>query len=74
LDDKINNMTAVEYLKQQYIERGETLPSGIFQEALEMERVQIVEAHNRGIWPDTLVAYDDGEEYYAETYNNKNKG
>jgi len=39
---------------------------------LEMERVQIVEAHNRGIWPDTLVAYDDGEEYYAETYNNKN--
>ena len=64
-------MTAVEYLKQQYIERGETLPSGVFQEALEMEREQIVEAHNRGIWPDTLVAYDDGEEYYAETYNNK---
>ncbi len=33
-------MTAVEYLKQQYIERGETLPSGVFQEALEMEQEQ----------------------------------
>ncbi len=34
-------MTAVEYLKQQYIERGETLPSGVFQEALEMEQKQM---------------------------------
>ena len=63
--------TAVQWLKEQYIDRGETIPSGVFQEALEMERDQIVEAHNRVILPDKLVAYDDGEEYYAETYNNK---
>jgi hypothetical protein len=64
--------TAVQWLKEQYIDRGETIPSGVFQEALEMERVQIVESHNKGIWPDILVAYDDGEEYYTKTYNNKN--
>jgi hypothetical protein len=37
-------MTAVEWLKQQYIERGETLPSGVFQEALEKEKQQIINA------------------------------
>lgn len=63
--------TAVQWLKEQYIDRGKTIPSGVFQEALELEREQIVQAHNRGIWPGTLVVYDDGEEYYAETYNNK---
>ena len=63
--------TAVQWLKEQYIDRGKTIPSGVFQEALELEREQIVQSHNRGIWPVTLVVYDDGEEYYAETYNNK---
>jgi hypothetical protein len=42
-------MTAVEYLKQQYIERGETLPSGVFQEALEMEREQMKNMYLKGI-------------------------
>ena len=42
-------MTAVEYLKQQYIERGETLPSGVFEEALKMEREQMKEMYLRGI-------------------------
>ena len=42
-------MTAVEYLKQQYIERGETLPAGVFQEALEMEQQQLKEMYLRGI-------------------------
>jgi hypothetical protein len=42
-------MTAVEYLKQQYIERGETLPLGVFQEALEMEQQQLKEMYLRGI-------------------------
>ena len=45
----INNMTAVEYLKQQYIERGETLPSGVFQEALEMEKEQMKNMYLKGI-------------------------
>jgi flagellar biosynthesis component FlhA len=42
-------VTAVEYLKQQYIERGETLPSGVFQEALEMEQKQMKEMYLKGI-------------------------
>jgi hypothetical protein len=42
-------MTAVEYLKQQYIERGETLPSGVFQEALDMEREQLKQMYLKGI-------------------------
>lgn len=41
--------TAVEWLKQQYIERGETLPSGVFQEALDMEREQLKEMYLNGI-------------------------
>jgi hypothetical protein len=42
-------VTAVQYLKQQYIERGETLPSGVFQEALEMEKKQLKEMYLKGI-------------------------
>jgi len=40
--------TAVQWLKQQYIERGETLPSGVFQEALEMEEHQIIDSYSTG--------------------------
>ena len=42
-------MTAVEYLKHQYIERGETLPSGVFEEALKMEREEMKEMYLKGI-------------------------
>jgi hypothetical protein len=41
--------TAVEWLKEQYIDRGETIPSGVFQEALEMERDQLKEMYLKGI-------------------------
>ena len=41
-------MTAVEFLKQEYIKRGDTLPSGVFQEALEMEKQQIETAYSEG--------------------------
>jgi len=41
--------TVVEWLKEQYIERGETLPSGVFQEALEMEQKQLKEMYLKGI-------------------------
>ena len=33
------------------------------------EKEQIVKAHNEGIWIEGK-AFDDGEEYYNETYNN----
>ena len=71
-------MTAIEWLKQQYIERGETLPSGVFQEALEMERKLIIKAfangHHEG-WrvreeynnnPNTTGMID--EDYYNKNY------
>jgi hypothetical protein len=63
-------MTAVEWLKQQYIERGETLPSGVFQEALEKEKEQIIDAYYGNI--DGVFGYREaGEEYYNQTYNQK---
>ena len=40
---KRNNMTqetAVEFLKKEYIKRGDCLPSGVFKDALEMEAKQ----------------------------------
>ena len=41
--------SVVEWLKKQYIERGETLPLGVFNEALEMERKQLKEMYLNGI-------------------------
>lgn len=58
-----NNQTAVEWLKRQYIERGETLPSGVFQEALEMEKEQIEDAIDY-----CRDKYINSENYYNETY------
>jgi hypothetical protein len=64
-------MTAVEWLKQQYIERGETLPLGVFEEAKEMEIKQLIKAHIDGF--DHIVAefkkQEYAEEYYNQTYN-----
>ena len=64
--------TAVEWLKEQYIERGETLPSGVFQEAKAMEKEQIVQAWDkRGsrIVPRYFLEENiNGEQYYNETY------
>jgi hypothetical protein len=41
-------------------------------EAKEMEKQQIINAHNEGIWIEGK-AFDEGEQYYNETYNNKSK-
>ena len=35
---------------------------------LEKEKEQIIDAHNKGIWPEPK-AFDEGEEYYNQTYN-----
>lgn len=67
-------MTAVEWLKQQYIERGETLPSGVFQEALEKEKEQIMKANMDG-YKEGCTFHSFGhrplttEEYYRQTFN-----
>jgi hypothetical protein len=43
--------------------------NGLFNKALEKEKEQIVKAHNEGIWIEGK-AFDDGEQYYNQTYNN----
>ena len=45
----MKEQTAVEYLKSEYIKRGDTLPSGVFQEALEMESKQMKDMYLKGI-------------------------
>jgi hypothetical protein len=39
----------------------------LFKQAKELEKEQIIIAHDQGIWP-TPKAFDDGEEYYNQTY------
>jgi hypothetical protein len=58
--------TAVEWLKQQYIERGETLPSGVFQEAKAIEKEQII---NAWMATDNELQRIVAEQYYNETYS-----
>lgn len=68
--------TAVQWLKEQYIDRGETIPSGVFQEALEKEKEQIIQAYKSSI--NTILLLPSGiksqkgnsEDYYNRTYNN----
>jgi hypothetical protein len=66
----MKQQTAVEWLKQQYIERGETLPSGVFQEAKAIEKEQIENAFSNGAeWEKYEGTFDDKfEQYYKETY------
>lgn len=49
----MKKQTAVEWLKQQYIQRGDTLPSGVFEDAKKIEEEQHIESYNDG--------YRDGE-------------
>jgi len=53
--------TAVQYIKQQYIERGEILPSGVFQEALEMEAKQMIEFYK---WMRKNDTEENAEKYF----------
>ena len=68
-----NKGTAVEWLEENLIgnphfESDFIHNRNMFKQAKAMEKEQIVEAHNKGIWPEPN-AFDDGEEYYYETYN-----
>lgn len=67
-------MTAVEWLQEQYHLRGEALPSGVFQEAKQMEKRQIQNAFDDGEFNvhnskrDEGFEYETAEQYYDETY------
>lgn len=66
--------SVVQWLKEQYIDRGETLPSGVFQEAKEMEKEQIKRAFEsgdkNGFWRYKSVVEEDitSEEYYKRNF------
>lgn len=53
-------MSPVEFLKEEYQKRGDCLPSGVFQEALEMER--------KAFWEDPILY--SRIEYLIVTWNN----
>jgi hypothetical protein len=65
--------TAIQWLKEQYIERGETLPLGVFEEAKEMEIKQLIKAHIDGF--DHIVAefkkQEYAEQYFNQTFKNQ---
>ena len=55
-------MTSIEFLKKEYIKRGDSLPSGVFEDAKEMHKQEIVEAYCNG---NDLIG---AEQYYQETF------
>jgi hypothetical protein len=64
--------TAIEWLVQKYIENS-ILNIDDFQQAKEMEKQQIIDAHIKGHnAPSSTIKNWDAEQYYNETYNNEN--
>jgi hypothetical protein len=68
LRDNLNAMQIDGIIQLSLIE--EEMITYMFNKALEKEKEQIVKAHNEGIWIEGK-AFDDGEEYYNENYNQK---
>jgi hypothetical protein len=64
--------TAVEQFAIALYEKGLLMGNGdeiqeLLEQYKEICKEQIISAHNQGIWP-TPKAFDDGEQYYNETY------
>jgi predicted thioredoxin/glutaredoxin len=75
-----NKPTALDILFQEIKESKSFLPDNLFDylemvynKAKEIEKEQIIDAHNKGIWPEPKV-FDDGEEYYNETFKQQDNG
>lgn len=62
--------TAVEWLAAQLSLNDRAKYNGIIEQAKEMERKQIIEAHNHGYWEGDDADGDD-EKYYNETYKSE---
>ena len=63
----MNKQTSViEWLQEQYHLRGDSLPSGVFQEAKEMHKQEIIDAYTEA---DTFPSgYLHGKDYYEKTF------
>jgi len=59
-------MTSIEWLKAEYIKRGDCLPSGVFEEAKEMHKAEIADAWEMGRF--NIDDFGLGEEYYQDTF------
>ena len=66
-------MTAVEYLVKKYFEDYNVLISELeFQQAIEIEKQQIIDAFNLGQQKEAKQEFwTKGEQYYNETFKNK---
>ena len=64
-------MTSIEFLKTEYIKRGDCLPSGVFQDAKEMHKQEIEQAFKHGKLPTFLGQVLTAEQYYQETFVSK---
>ena len=62
-------MTSIEFLKTEYIKRGDCLPSGVFQDAKEMHKAEIADAWEMGRF--NIDDFGLGEEYYQDTFVSK---
>jgi hypothetical protein len=73
-----NNQSSVEWLVNQYSKYCDDsqVPFEVFEQAKEMEKEQIIDAHIEGQrvfdkHPHTQWTNDQAEQYYNETFNNK---
>jgi hypothetical protein len=69
-------MTSIEWLKAEYIKRGDSLPSGVFEDAKEMHKQEIMNAVNQNEFEDIdgmgiSETITKGEQYYQETFVSK---
>jgi hypothetical protein len=63
------NMTAVQWLFEQTIRHNGIVPVEVIEQAVELEKQQIVDAHIAGYYSDYKTSKDlQGEKYYNETY------
>jgi hypothetical protein len=66
----MKTQTAVEWLKEKLrIEFGFAFSNNILEQAKEMEKLQIIEAHIQGHnAPSSTIKIHDAEQYYNETF------
>ena len=65
-------MSAVEYLEEKLLELfGDHLPFELLDEAKEMEKQQIIDAYDAGLFDGTIDDVNDRmyKQYYNETFN-----
>lgn len=69
-------MTAVEWLEKKLIESGVNLLSEeieFIQQAIEMEKQQIMQAFDKGKWDSMAFNGTSNEQYYNKTYKKDNQ-